>query len=71
MIHTIQLTSCELDVLLSFTNLIAQRAREPTEDKKTTVNPHSIKNDSSRSYNGVKKSIKRLNFKLKKIKEIA
>lgn len=61
---SIEVTPCQYDVIKSFLELIEIRAREPTTNKRTQINAHSIKEHSNRSYKGVKIAIKNLNKKL-------
>ena len=63
-IHTVKLNDCELAIFKTFIHLTQQRAREPTVQKETAINAHSIAKNCDFTYEGVRKALKRLSTKL-------
>lgn len=64
MTKTLELTLTQYDCISTFLSLIEQRSREPTTNKKTNINCHSIAVASNRGYKSVKLALRNLKNKI-------
>lgn len=65
--YNVQLNQIQLNILISMSDLLEQRAREPTEKKKTSVNAFSIHKATGHEYKTVKTNI----YKFKELKNVS
>jgi len=56
----LKVTPIQYDILIAITELISKREDEPHNNKKTSINAHSISQMCGRSYNAIKKNLKLL-----------
>ena len=60
----LELTPTQYDSIFAFLSLIEERSREPTFDKSTNINVHSIAVASKRGYKSVKIALQNLKNKM-------
>jgi hypothetical protein len=65
----IQFTPTQLNSLQGLLDLFDKRAREPTNQKKTQINYHSISKHLNIDYKCVRLSLNNLNKKIKELNE--